>query len=116
LGGLENRDGARARVQGLHAIAGVRGERSLSLRVFDYVALVDWSGRVVREGKRGAIAADAPPALAKLGLRELQWQSQMLGIESRYWRAVGTIESLAAKARALGQCWLKGGGSRTRLA
>ena len=32
----------------------------------------------------------------------------MLGIESRYYRAVGTIDSLLAKARALGQCWLKG--------
>jgi REP element-mobilizing transposase RayT len=113
---VEYQDGARAQEKGLHAIAGIRSEAALSLRVLDYVALVDWSGRVVREGKRGAIATDAPPALAKLGLRELQWQSQMLGIESRYWRAVGTVESLVAKARALGQRWLKGGGSRRQLA
>jgi hypothetical protein len=34
----------------------------------------------------------------------------MLGIESRYWRAVGTMESLMIKARSLGQHWLKGVG------
>jgi REP element-mobilizing transposase RayT len=113
---VESQDDTHAQRRELHPIAGMRREEPLSLRVLDYVALVDWSGRVVREGKRGAIAADAPPALAKLGLREFQWQSQMLGIESRYWRAVGTIESLVAKARALGQHWLKGGASRRQLA
>ena len=101
--------------QPLCAIAGLPDEPGLPLKMVDYVALVDWSGRVVREGKRGAIAADAPLALAKLGLRQLQWQSQMLGIESRYWRAVGTLASLAAKARALGQRWLKGEGFRRQL-
>jgi hypothetical protein len=40
----------------------------------------------------------------------------MLGIESRYWRAVGTAESLMAKARALGQCWLKGAGKERQRA
>ena len=30
---------------------------ALSLRTVDYLELVDWSGRIVREGKRGAIAA-----------------------------------------------------------
>jgi hypothetical protein len=82
----------------------------------EYVALVDWSGRLVRERKRGAMAPNAPKTLDKLGLRQLQWQSQMLGIESRYWRAIGTVESLVAKARALGQCWLKGGRNPGRLA
>ncbi|WP_284320516.1 hypothetical protein [Dyella acidisoli] len=94
----------------LGPVAGMLMKPSLSLRGLDYLELVDWSGRVVREGKRGTIASTVPSVLAKLGLRELQWQSQMLGIESRYWRAVGTVESLVAKARALGQCWLKGAG------
>ena len=95
----------------LRPLAGLLLAPTLSLRTIDYVALVDWSGRVVREGKRGAIAPEAPSILAQLGWRERQWQSQMLGIESRYWRAVGTIESLRAKAKALGLSWLKGGGN-----
>jgi hypothetical protein len=101
--------------QELRAVAGAP-VLGLSLRKTEYVALVDWSGRLVREGKRGAMAPNAPKALEKLGLRQLQWQSQMLGIESRYWRAIGTVESLVAKARALGQCWLKGGGNSGRPA
>jgi REP element-mobilizing transposase RayT len=100
----------------LRPVAGVLLTPALSLRTVDYLELVDWSGRIVREGKRGAITAEVPPILIQLGLQERQWHSQMLGIESRYWRAVGTVESLMAKARALGQRWLKGVGRERRRA
>ena len=89
---------------------------ALSLRTVDYLELVDWSGRIVREGKRGAIAAMAPSILTQMGLKEQQWHSQVMGIERRYWRAVGTAESLAVKASALGQHWLKGAGRERQLA
>jgi len=100
----------------LRPMAGMLLAPAFSLRAVDYLELVDWSGRIVREGKRGTIAADAPPVLSKLGMRERQWQTQMLAIESRYWRAVGSVESLMAKARLLGQRWLKGAGRGRRSA
>jgi hypothetical protein len=98
----------------LRPMAGMLLAPVLSLRTVDYLELVDWSGRIVREGKRGTIAADAPLVLSKLGMQERQWQAQMLGIESRYWRAVGTMESLMIKAKSLGQHWLKGVGREWR--
>jgi REP element-mobilizing transposase RayT len=100
----------------LRPMAGMLLAPALSPRTVDYLELVDWSGRIVREGKRGAIAAEAPSILFQLGLQDQQWHAQMLGIESHYWRAVGTVESLMIKARALGQRWLKGGGSERRRA
>src|ERR1700744_6246493 len=99
----------------LRSMAGVLLAPALSVRTLDYLELVDWSGRVVREGKRGSIGVATPAVLTTLGLGKPQWQSQMLGIESRYYRAVGTVESLKAKARALGQRWLKGTGGAKRL-
>ena len=95
---------------GLHPVAGTLLMPALSLRTADYLELVDWSGRQVREGKPGVIAAEAPTVLSQLGLQGRQWHAQMLGIETHYGRAVGTVESLIAKARALGQRWLKGTG------
>ena len=100
----------------LRPVAGLLLAPALSLRTVDYLELVDWSGRVAREGKRGAIATEAPPILIQLGLQKRQWHAQMLGIESRYGRAVGTVESLMIKARALGQRWLKGVGGEQRAA
>ena len=100
----------------LRPMAGTLLTPALSLRAVDYVELMDWSGRTVREEKRGAIRAEAPSILSQLGLQERQWHAQMLGTESRYWRAVGTVESLRIKARALGQRWLKGAGRERRRA
>jgi len=100
----------------LRPLAGLAWAPSMSVRTLDYLELVDWSGRQVREGKRGSIAATKPSVLKQLSMGEHQWQSDMLGIENRYYRAVGTVDSLVAKARELGQRWLKGAGRVRRPA
>ena len=76
----------------------------------EYLTLTDWTGRARRPDKRGAIAADAPAAIARLGLSSDHWHSQTAGIETHYWCAVGAVEAMMEKARAMGQCWLKGVG------
>jgi len=100
----------------LGPLAGMLLAPSLSVCTLDYLELVDWSGRMARDDKRGSITATKPSALRQLGMTEHRWQSQMLGIESRYYRAVGTVDSLLIKARELGQCWLKGVGNARRPA
>lgn len=87
----------------------------LSLRTDAYLDLIDWTARLIRPGKRGAVPADTPPILARLGLHERQWERQVLGIESRYHRAIGRVDALIDKAAAMGQCWLKGLGTARRL-
>jgi hypothetical protein len=46
----------------------------LPFKLEDYLALVDWSGRMVREGKRGAIAANTPAILQRLGVTSEVWE------------------------------------------
>jgi REP element-mobilizing transposase RayT len=98
----------------LPPIAGSVPSPSMPLTEADYIALVDWTGRITRPGKRGVIASDAPPALRRLSVDPLAWHTQVLGIESRYWRAVGAVDALVEKARQMGQCWLKGAGAFAR--
>jgi REP element-mobilizing transposase RayT len=81
-----------------------------------YLELLDWTAREVRADKRGAIAPGTPAILDRLGVSTHGWHAQVLGIESRYWRAIGGAESLLEKAAAMGQCWLKGIGAAQRLA
>ena len=40
--------------------------KGLPFRLSDYLELVDWTGRQLREGKRGAIQSDVPPILERL--------------------------------------------------
>ena len=47
----------------------------------DYVALVDWTGRIARPDKRGAIPKEAPAALSALHLNQDQWRALSLDIQ-----------------------------------
>ncbi|MBX3698150.1 MAG: hypothetical protein R3F08_06205 [Dokdonella sp.] len=87
----------------------------LPITTEDYLDLIDWTARMSRPDKRGSIAATEPAILRKLGLSEHQWHQQMLGTETRYWRAIGSTRSLIEKAAAIGQSWLKGLGSAQLL-
>jgi REP element-mobilizing transposase RayT len=45
----------------------------LQFEMEDYVNLVDWTGRIMRSDKRGAIDNSLPPILQRLGIAEKQW-------------------------------------------
>lgn len=77
--------------------------------------MIDWTARLTRADKRSVIDAAEPTILRKLGLTERQWSAQLLGNETRYWRAIGSAQSLIAKAAAIGQSWLKGIGTAESL-
>ena len=39
----------------------------------DYLQLVDYTGRIIREGKRGSIDSKLPPILTRLGISSSDW-------------------------------------------
>ena len=50
----------------------------------DYLALVDDTGRIIRDGKRGAIAKHLPHILDRLGFSEAQWLESATQFERLY--------------------------------
>jgi len=46
---------------------------SLPFNLKDYIELVDWTGRAIRDDKRGFISPTEPKLLDKLGLNEKDW-------------------------------------------
>ena len=40
----------------------------------EYLALVDWTGRIIRSDKRGQIKSSLPPILSRLGITSEQWR------------------------------------------
>jgi hypothetical protein len=73
-----------------------------------YMELLDWTGRAIRDDKRGHIPEDIPPILARLGIDPQQWLTQMQPRGNRFGRAIGRLDNLKAHASALGQRWIKG--------
>jgi hypothetical protein len=78
----------------------------------EYVLMVEWTGSRLCPGKRYRIVNDVPAWMRRRGVDPEAWSVQVASIETRYWRAIGSIEVLIEKARAMGQRWLEGSGSR----
>ncbi|MEL0630944.1 hypothetical protein V6256_15280, partial [Psychromonas aquatilis] len=63
----------------------------IAFSLLDYLELVDWSGRILREDKRGAIANYHPQLLGKLGLDESIWVTLASRFGKDYQGAVGSL-------------------------
>jgi REP element-mobilizing transposase RayT len=91
------------------------GEAALPLRLHDYLVLLDWSGRIVRSGKRGAIEEHAPPILTRLSIDACVWQDAMAIRGNVFGRALGKLNHLRLHAKALGQSRIRGMTQAQRL-
>lgn len=74
----------------------------------DYLSLVDWTGRVIREDKRGAISASVPPILERLNITSKQWQHLSTNFESRFKKWVGASIRIEGICGELGKSWVHG--------
>ncbi|WP_160060989.1 transposase [Psychromonas sp. L1A2] len=74
--------------------------------LLDYIELVDWSGRIIREDKRGAISNQRPRLLSMLGLDDDTWLSLASSFGKDYHGAVGSLEALATYASNTGKRWI----------
>ena len=74
--------------------------------LLDYIELVDWSGRIIREDKRGIILSQHSRLLTTLGLDDETWLSLTSSFGKNYHGAVGSLEALAAYASNTGKRWI----------
>lgn len=61
----------------------------------DYVDLVDWTGRVVRQDKKGFIPSSVPMILQSLGLSDAEWRLLALDIQKRSISMLNGLETIA---------------------
>ena len=87
---------------------GAHSEKTVPFSLLDYFYLVDWTGRATRPDKKGAINAELPPLLVRLGIASDEWLITMVSESSRFQRAAGTLNSLRQYAQMLGQHWVQG--------
>ena len=87
----------------------------LPFSLVDYLELVDWSGRAVREDKRGAIPDTIPPILERLSVDPVAYLKFLRAKRNVFTRAVGEADKLRQTAKAIGQRYLRGIGASQAL-
>jgi len=81
----------------------------------DYLQLVDWTGRALRDDKRGAIPAHIQPIFQRLGLNHEEWLEIVQNFGRRYRLAAGAVDRLQHFGQRLGRYWLQGVGASRQL-
>src|SRR5690606_373519 len=84
------------------------GHHTIPFGFEDYLALVNWSGRVIRDDKRGAIDARLPPIVQRLGIDPVECELAMQPRGHVCGRALGRLDLLRLHAQTLGQSWVRG--------
>lgn len=82
----------------------------------DYLELVDWTGRAIREDKRGAIPESIPPILERLGIDPEHFLRHVgRGQRSHHVAALGHVERFREAVKQLGRRSIKGVGISGRM-
>jgi len=68
--------------------------RGLAFNLTDYLELVDWTGRGIRDDKPGAISESASPILQRLNIAPTHWIELTTSFESRFKGIVGSVDSV----------------------
>ncbi|WP_343226085.1 hypothetical protein [Psychromonas sp. psych-6C06] len=89
--------------------------QGIHFSLIDYLELVDWSGRILREGKRGVISEKTPALLGILGLDNEIWLKLANDFGKEYHGAVGSLEELALFAEHTGKQWISGQNKLRRI-
>lgn len=76
--------------------------KGLPFRLADYLELVDWTGRAIRDDKRGAIRSELPPILERLQIEPKYWLYMARHFESRFRGLVGAVHRLRTVCKGLG--------------
>ena len=76
--------------------------KGLPFRLTDYLELVDWSGRILREDKRGAIDSQIPDIISRLNIEPKHWAYLTQHFESRFKGLVGSAYKLKQTCQSLG--------------
>jgi len=73
--------------------------QGLAFKLVDYLELVDWSGRAIRDDKRGAIDDQLPSILERLDISQGHWLELCTHFEERFKGLVGSVNKSKAVLR-----------------
>jgi hypothetical protein len=80
----------------------------LPIQLDEYLELLDWTGRAVVEGKRGAIPVHLAPILDRLAVNGQMWLELVSRFEECFSHVVGQAEQLVQLAARAGRRWFHG--------
>ena len=92
-----------------------KADTAIPYNLKDYLELVDWGGREIKNNKRGYIPVHAPPILIRLKMDAAPVLDYLAKDDLPGFAALGPVSALKAFATSLGQKFIKGHAFANRL-
>ena len=80
----------------------------IPFHLLDYLELVDWTGRAIRDDKRGAIPGHLASILERLSINQDNWLITVKHLGHRFPHVMGALEKIKDYAVLVGQSWVRG--------
>jgi hypothetical protein len=96
-------------IKPLYGFVGDKSQHSsqgIPFSLIDYLELLDWTSRTLRDDKRGVVLGNQPQLLHELGIDDEIWCELASSFGKNYHGAVGSLEELASYAEHTGKCWI----------
>jgi hypothetical protein len=77
-------------------------------RMSDYLELVEWTGKGIAPGKRGALSEGLPPIIERMGFDEESWFQAVNGFNRRFHEFVGDSAALRGVCERTARRWIRG--------
>jgi len=84
------------------------GHDGIPFNLIDYLDLIDWTSRIVRSDKRGAIPPKAKTILERFSINDDAWLESVSHFEYRFGYAIGADRALKHYRHNLTTHWLRG--------
>ena len=84
--------------------------KTIAFTLYDYLELIDWSGRAISPNKRGAINSNTPKLLQILDISSDDWIEVIINFRRQYGNFAGSKARLRQCANEHGHYWYKGVG------
>jgi len=82
--------------------------KGLPFALMDYLELVDWTGRHLRDDKRGSIPGSTPPLLQRLHIEPQAWLQSTTRFETQFRNLVGRPAAVQGACARFGRKWAWG--------
>jgi hypothetical protein len=111
LGNTVNPEAIEAQPDALLPFAGYPRQKmpkGLPFRYTDYLELVDWTGRILRDDKKGYIPEHIPEILTRLNIEPKHWIYLTKDFESPFKTLVGSVFNIRQACEQMGKSWVHG--------
>ncbi len=92
----------------IKAIAGKVKNRTMVLKLSDYIELVEWTGQAIVYLNKSKIPAHLSRTFEQLNLNQDNWLNQVQAYGRNYYGFVGDLQRLTEKIQSFNQQWSKG--------